>query len=47
VLSTDEKIDFFAHAKDAGYFVRVFFIATSDPRINAERVAWRMKSKRE
>src|SRR5262249_51532168 len=35
VLSTDEKIDFLARVKDAGYFVRVFFIATSDPRINA------------
>jgi predicted ABC-type ATPase len=42
VLSTDEKIDFLARAKDAGYFVRVFFIATSDPRINAARVANRV-----
>jgi predicted ABC-type ATPase len=42
VLSTDEKIDFLARAKDDGYFVRVFFIATSDPRINAARVADRV-----
>jgi len=42
VLSTDEKIDFLARAKDADYFVRVFFIATSDPRINAARVADRV-----
>jgi predicted ABC-type ATPase len=42
VMSTDEKIDFVARAKDAGYFVRVFFIATSDPRINAARVAGRV-----
>lgn len=42
VLSTDEKIDFLKRAKDAGYFVRVFFIATSDPRINAARVADRV-----
>ena len=42
VLSTDEKIDFLVRAKDAGYFVRVFFIATSDPRINAARVADRV-----
>lgn len=42
VMSTDEKIDFIARAKDAGYFVRVFFIATSDPRINAARVAGRV-----
>lgn len=31
VLSTDEKIDFLARARDVGYFVRVFFVATSDP----------------
>lgn len=42
VLSTDEKIDFLARAKAAGYFIRVFFIATSDPRINAARVADRV-----
>ena len=44
VLSTDEKIDFLARCKDAGYFVRVFFIATADPRINAARVADRVLS---
>ncbi len=44
VLSTDEKIDFLARSKDAGYFVRVFFIATADPRINAARVADRVLS---
>ena len=42
VLSTDEKIDFLTRARDAGYFIRVFFIATSDPRINAARVADRV-----
>jgi len=42
VLSTNEKIDFLVRAKDSGYFVRVFFIATSDPRINAARVADRV-----
>lgn len=42
VLSTDEKIDFLIRSKDAGYFVRVFFIGTSDPRINAARVASRV-----
>jgi predicted ABC-type ATPase len=42
VMSTDEKVDFMARAKDAGYFVRVFFIATRDPRINAARVAGRV-----
>jgi predicted ABC-type ATPase len=42
VMSTGEKIDFIARAKTAGYFVRVFFIATSDPRINAARIAGRV-----
>jgi predicted ABC-type ATPase len=42
VMSTDEKIDFLARVKDAGYFIRLFFIATSDPRINAARVAGRV-----
>ena len=42
VMSANEKIDFLVRAKDAGYFVRVFFIATSDPRINAARVADRV-----
>lgn len=42
VMSTDEKIDFIARAKAAGYFVRVFFVATSDPKINAGRIAGRV-----
>lgn len=42
VFSTDAKVDFVARAKDQGYFVRVFFIGTSDPRINAARVAGRV-----
>lgn len=42
VLSTDAKVDFVRRARQAGYFVRVFFIGTSDPRINAARVAGRV-----
>ena len=42
VFSTDSKVDFLVRAKDIGYFVRVFFIGTSDPRINAARVAGRV-----
>jgi len=42
VLSSEGKIDFLARAKDAGYFIRVFFIGTSGPRINAARVAGRV-----
>ncbi|MBI2895773.1 MAG: zeta toxin family protein [Deltaproteobacteria bacterium] len=42
VLSTTTKVDFLRRAKDRGYFVRVFFIGTSDPRINAARIAGRV-----
>jgi len=42
VFSTREKVDFVARAKQRGYFVRVFFIGTSDPTINAARVAERV-----
>jgi predicted ABC-type ATPase len=42
VMSTDDKIDFIVRAKTAGYFVRIFFVATSDPKINASRIAGRV-----
>lgn len=42
VLSTDEKIDFIRRAKEAGFFVRVFFIGTDTPEINASRVVRRI-----
>jgi predicted ABC-type ATPase len=42
VLSAPDKIEFLVRARAAGYFVRVFFIGTSDPRINAARVADRV-----
>jgi predicted ABC-type ATPase len=42
VFSTPEKIDFVERPKSAGYFVRVFFVSTNDPRINAARVAGRV-----
>ncbi len=42
VFSTEGKIDFLRRAKNAGYFVRVFFISTKDARINAARVAGRV-----
>lgn len=42
VFSAPDKLDFVVRAKQAGYFVRVFFIGTSDPRINAARVAGRV-----
>ena len=42
VFSTDDKVHFVARAKASGYFVRLFFVGTSDPRINAARVANRV-----
>lgn len=42
VFSSPDKVDFVAKAKAAGYFVRVFFISTSHPKINAARVTNRV-----
>lgn len=42
VLSSDEKIDFIIKAKEKGFFIRVFFIATENPAINASRIAKRV-----
>jgi predicted ABC-type ATPase len=42
VFSTSGKTQFLHRAKKAGYFIRFFFIGTSDPRINAARVAGRV-----
>ncbi|MBR5413597.1 MAG: zeta toxin family protein [Fibrobacter sp.] len=42
VLSSEGKVDFIERAKQAGYFIRVFFVATSHPSINAARIAKRV-----
>ena len=42
VMSAPDKVDFIRRAKDAGFFVRVFFISTSSPKINASRIAARV-----
>lgn len=42
VLSAQDKIDFILRAKDAGFFIRIFFIATRHPSINASRIALRV-----
>lgn len=42
VFSSQDKIDFILRAKHAGFFIRVFFIATSHPSINASRIANRV-----
>ncbi len=42
VLSMPDKIAFIQRAKQAGFFVRLFFVGTDDPSINAKRVAMRV-----
>lgn len=42
VFSAQDKIDFLLRAKESGFFVRVFFIATGHPSINASRIATRV-----
>lgn len=42
VLSMPDKLDFIRRAKHAGFFVRLFFVGTDDPSINAKRVALRV-----
>lgn len=42
VLSMPDKVAFIRRARDAGFFVRVFFVGTNDPSINAKRVALRV-----
>ncbi len=42
VFSAQDKIDFVLRAKEAGFFIRIFFISTSDPSINAARIAKRV-----
>jgi predicted ABC-type ATPase len=45
VFSSQEKIDFLIKAKEAGFFIRLFFIGTDGPIINASRVAKRVLEK--
>lgn len=42
VFSAQDKIDFVIRAKKAGFFIRIFFISTSNPTINASRIAKRV-----
>lgn len=42
VLSAPDKLEFLQRARAAGYFVRAFFVGTSNPIINAARVAARL-----
>lgn len=42
VLSATNKIDFVEKALEKGYFVRLFFVGTNHPSINASRIAHRV-----
>ncbi len=42
VLSSDGKVDFIRRAKEAGYFIRLFYVCTTSPSINASRIAKRV-----
>jgi predicted ABC-type ATPase len=42
VLSAPDKIDYIWRAKNAGYFIRLFFVGTDHPSINASRIAHRV-----
>lgn len=42
VFSAQDKIDFVMRAKAAGFFIRIFFIGTASPTINAARIAKRV-----
>ncbi len=42
VMSADDKVGYILRAKEAGFFVRLFFVSTESPTINAKRVAKRV-----
>ena len=42
VLSANDKIDFIERAIKAGFFIRLFFVCTASPTINAARIADRV-----
>ena len=41
VFSSSEKLEFLRKAKEAGFFIRMFYVCTSNPSINAARIAKR------
>ena len=42
VLSQEDKVEFLQRAREYGFFVRVFFIGTDTPEINAARITRRV-----
>ncbi len=41
VFSSPEKLEFIQKAKDLGFFIRFFYVCTSDPAINVARITQR------
>lgn len=41
VFSSVEKLDFLLKAKESGFFIRLFYVCTSDPSINIARITQR------
>ena len=41
VFSSPEKLEFLQKAKDTGYFIRLFYVCTSTPKINVARITQR------
>lgn len=41
VFSAPEKLEFLQKAHEAGFFIRLFFVCTENPKINAARIAQR------
>ena len=41
VFSSPEKLEFLQKAKEAGFFIRLFYVCTSSPSINAARITQR------
>lgn len=42
VMSAADKVDYIIRAKQTGFFIRLFFVSTESPTINAKRVAKRV-----
>jgi len=42
VFSAFDKIDFLEYAKKQGFFIRLFFVGTNHPAINANRITHRV-----
>lgn len=41
-MSAADKVDYILRAKEVGFFIRLFFVSTESPTINAKRVANRV-----